>query len=89
MTEGALPSWRRAAAIYSLLRFVVFLGVAGALVLVGFNGYPLLLLALLISSIASLVVLKPQREALTAAQVARREQRTAERDERRARLDAS
>lgn len=89
MTESGPTNWRRAAVIYSGLRFVVFLGVAGALVLVGFNGYPLLLLALLISSIASLVVLKPQRAALTAAQVARREQRTAERDERRARLESS
>ncbi|GAC1443218.1 MAG: hypothetical protein NVSMB55_16260 [Mycobacteriales bacterium] len=88
MTESAAPGWRRTLLVYSALRCVVFLGCAGALVLVGFNGYPLLLLALLISSIASLVVLKPQREALTAAQVARREQRAAERDERRARLDA-
>jgi membrane protein implicated in regulation of membrane protease activity len=83
------PSWRRIVVVYTALRFVVFLGCAGVLVLLGFNGLPLLAIAVLISSIVSYVVLKPQRLQLTEAQVARREARAAERDERRARLESS
>jgi hypothetical protein len=73
--------------IYTALRFVVFLGTAGFFAIFGLNGFPLLLAALLVSSIVSLVVLKPQRAALVAAQVARTERRAAERESMRARLD--
>jgi hypothetical protein len=73
--------------IYTALRFVVFRGTAGFFAIFGLNGFPLLLAALLVSSIVSLVVLKPQRAALVAAQVARTERRAAERESMRARLD--
>jgi Na+/H+ antiporter NhaC len=73
--------------VYTALRFVVFLGTAGFFAIFGINGFPLLLAALLVSSIVSLVVLKPQRAALVAAQVARTERRAAERESMRARLD--
>jgi hypothetical protein len=80
-------SWRRIVLVYSALRFVVFLGCAGVLLLIGLNGLPLLAFAVLISSIVSYFVLKPQRLQLTEAQVARRDARAAARDEQRARLD--
>ena len=80
---------RRAWAVYTGLRLVVFIGTAGLLILLGLNGFPLLLAALLISSIVSLLVLSPQRAALVRAQVARREERQAQREAVRSRLDES
>lgn len=79
----------RALAVYTALRLVVFLGTAGLFVLLGFNGFPLLLVALLVSSIVSLLVLRQQRAALVLAQAARREQRAADRRALRERLDDS
>jgi hypothetical protein len=73
--------------IYTALRLLVFVGTAGLLVIFGLNGFPLLIVALLVSSIVSLVVLRPQRAVLVAAQAARSEQRAAERQALRARLD--
>jgi hypothetical protein len=75
--------------IYTALRFVVFFGTAGLFAIFGLNGFPLLLVALLVSSIVSLIVLRPQRAALVQAQVARTERRAAERESLRARLDES
>jgi hypothetical protein len=85
MTDA--PSLRRPWLVYSALRLVVFVGTAGALVLLGLNGFPLLIVALLVSSIVSLLVLGPQRTAAVNAAVARREQKSAERASARARLD--
>jgi hypothetical protein len=85
MTEN--PSLRRPWLVYTALRLVVFIGTAGALILLGLNGFPLLFVALLVSSIVSLLVLGPQRRAAVDAAVARREQRSAERASARARLD--
>ncbi|MCU1672040.1 MAG: hypothetical protein JWN77_153 [Frankiales bacterium] len=74
--------------VYSGLRMALFLGVAAAIwVITQLNGFPLLLLALLVSSIASLFLLRPQREALVAAQERRAEARAAEKAALRARLD--
>jgi hypothetical protein len=75
--------------IYTALRMLVFIGTAGFFAIFGLNGYPLLFVALLVSSIVSLLVLRPQRTALVEAQAARREQRAAERESLRARLDES
>ncbi|MCW2724642.1 MAG: hypothetical protein JWN35_1563 [Frankiales bacterium] len=83
------PGIRRALLIYTALRLVVFVGTAGVLIVFGLNGFPLLLIALLISSIASLFVLRPQRDALTAAQQARNEYRRAEKERDRSRLEGS
>jgi hypothetical protein len=88
VTDGApAPSARRAWLVYTALRLLVFVGTAGVLILLGLNGFPLLLAALLISSVVSLLVLKPQRTAAVDAALARREQRSAERESARARLD--
>jgi cell division protein FtsL len=80
---------RRIWLTYTVLRFVVFLGTAGFFAIFGMNGFPLLLVALLVSSIVSLIVLRPQRAALVEAQTARVERRAAERESLRARLDES
>ena len=73
--------------LYTGLRFLVFIGTAGFFAIFGLNGFPLLLVALLVSSIVSLLVLRPQRAALVAAQAERMERRAAEREALRARLD--
>jgi membrane protein implicated in regulation of membrane protease activity len=80
---------RRTWLIYTALRMVVFIGTAGLFAIFGLNGFPLLLVALLVSSIVSLLVLRPQRSALVEAQAARTERRQAERESLRARLDES
>ena len=78
----------RAWAVYTGLRFAVFLGVAAALFLVlRINGLLLLLVALLVSSIASLFLLRPQRDRLVLAQQRRVEAREREKAQLRARLD--
>jgi membrane protein implicated in regulation of membrane protease activity len=88
-----LPSYRdvvrRIWLTYTALRLVVFIGTAGFFAIFGLNGFPLLLVALLVSSIVSLIVLRPQRAALVEAQTARTERRAAERESMRARLDES
>lgn len=82
------PDLRRAWLTYSALRLVVFVGTAGLLVVaLRLTGYPLLLAALLVSSILSLLVLRPQRSALVAAQLAHRERKAGDRAANRARLD--
>lgn len=74
-------------AVYTGLRLAVFLAVAGVLFLVfRLNGFPLLLVALLVSSVASLFLLRAQRDALVAAQQARVQQRREERERRQERL---
>ncbi|MDT7546801.1 MAG: hypothetical protein QOE99_2911 [Actinomycetota bacterium] len=82
-----MHSARRTWLVYTALRMVVFVGTAGFFLLFGLTGYPLLLVSLLVSSIVSLFVLRPQRTALVVAQTERREQRQSERDALRARLD--
>ena len=100
MVEGAAPkdearpveaapgsvggAWLR----YTLMRLALFLGTAAVLFLVlRMNGFPLLLVSLLVSSIASLFVLQRQRDALVAAQEAKGLQRRAEKQRQRERLD--
>jgi membrane protein implicated in regulation of membrane protease activity len=76
--------------VYTGLRLVVFAGVAAAIYLVTrLNGFPLLLVALLVSSIASLFLLQSQRQALVESQQRRAEQRAEEKASLRARLDES
>ena len=73
---------------YTLLRLALFLATAAVLFLVlRLNGFPLLLVALLVSSIASLFVLQRQRDALVAAQEAKGLRRRAEKQRQRERLD--
>jgi hypothetical protein len=75
--------------VYTALRFVVFVGTAGLLLILGLNGLLLLMAALLVSSVVSLLVLRPQRAAVIRAQLARRERRAAEREALRAPLEDS
>ena len=93
MSDPAAPASvdvRRAWLTYTALRLLVFLGTAGLLVVaLDLNGFPLLLVALLVSSILSLLVLRTQRTALVAAQLARRERKSAERAARRTQLGGS
>ena len=88
--EDDAPPPRRAVnawMLYTALRMLVFVGTAGLFAIFGMNGFPLLLVALLVSSIVSLFVLRPQRAALVASRAARTEQRAAEHESMRARLD--
>ena len=82
------PGTARLWLVYTGLRLAVFVGVAGVLyLLTSLNGFPLLLLSLLLSSIASLFLLKAQRDALVAEQERRAEERAAEKAALRAQLD--
>jgi membrane protein implicated in regulation of membrane protease activity len=81
--HGVKKDW----VVYTALRLLVFVGAAGFFAIFGLNGFPLIIVALLVSSIVSLWALRPQRAALVAAQAARSEQRAAKRQELRARLD--
>lgn len=84
------PSTTRLWLVYTGLRLAVFVGVAAAIYLVTrINGFPLLLLALLVSSIASLFLLRRQRDALVLAQERRAEQRAHDKAQLRAELDES
>jgi len=73
--------------IYTGLRLVLFVCVTGVLIVVGLNGFPLLLLGLFGSSILSLFMLKPQRDALVRAQEDRHQRKAAEKADLRAKLD--
>jgi hypothetical protein len=88
VTEEQPVSLGRAWAVYTALRFAVFLGTAAALFLVlRLNGLLLLLVAILVSSIASLFLLRSQRERVVAAQERRVAVRQQEKAQLRARLD--
>jgi membrane protein implicated in regulation of membrane protease activity len=83
-----VPSVARAWFVYTALRMLVFLGAAAVLFLtLGLNGLPLLVVALLASSILSLVLLGPPRHRLVVANEARAEQRRDQRARQRERLD--
>lgn len=73
--------------VYTTLRLLVFIGTAGFFAIFGLNGFPLLIVAALVSGIVSVPVLRAQRAALAAAQQERRVRRSAERDAIRAQLD--
>jgi membrane protein implicated in regulation of membrane protease activity len=85
---AASPGVLRTYLVYTGLRLAVFAGTAAALFLVlRINGFALLLAALLVSSIASLFLLRRQRDALVAAQERKGEARRAEKERLRAQLD--
>ena len=86
--DAAQPSVLRTYLVYTGLRLAVFVGTAAVLFLVvRINGFPLLLAALLVSSIASLFLLRRQRDALVRAQERKALARRAEKERLRARLD--
>jgi sensor domain CHASE-containing protein len=57
----------RTVLIYSLSRLALFAATAGVLFLVGFRGFLVLALAILISGVISLVLLSRQRDAVSSA----------------------
>ena len=86
---GPVPAARpgRALLVYSALRLVLLVGAYAVLVAIGLDGLLALGGAVLLSALLSLVLLRRQRDAFTEASLARADQRRAERDARRARLD--
>jgi LPXTG-motif cell wall-anchored protein len=83
------PRPGRAFAVYSALRLGLLLVCFVLLRLIVGEGNPLLVVggAVLLSALLSLVLLRRQRDAFTAASMARADQRRAARAARRARLD--
>ena len=77
----------RAFLLYSSMRLLLLLVVFAVLLAVGLPTVLALGGAVLGSALLSVVLLRRQREAFTAASVARAERRRAERQARRARLD--
>jgi hypothetical protein len=77
----------RAFAVYSALRLALLLVSFAVLLAIGLDGLLAIGGAVLLSALLSLVLLRSQRDAFTSASVARAEQRRAEKERRRARLD--
>lgn len=73
--------------VYTGLRVLAFVGCYLLLVLVGLRGLLAIAVALLLSSLASLVLLTKQRDAVAAALQARRGDRAAEQARLRTMLD--
>ena len=87
MTSPAVPRPGRPFLVYSALRMALLLACYGVLRLLGVEGLLAVGAAVLMSALLSLVLLRRQRDAFTAASLARADQRRADRDARRARLD--
>ena len=87
--SAPLPSPGRAFAVYSALRLALLLVCFVALRLILGEGNELLVVgaAVLMSALLSLVLLRRQRDAFTEASMARAEERRADQQRRRARLD--
>ena len=83
------PTRGRAWLVYTGLRLLVFAGVALVLILFRVATFPSLLIALLVSSVLSLFLLRSQRDRVVAAQQFRQEQRRGRQQAERARLDES
>lgn len=79
--QPAPMSTGRAVALYTSLRVLVFLLCWVVFLLLGLEGLLAVAAAVLASSIVSIIVLKPQREALNAAARARMERKLAEREQ--------
>jgi hypothetical protein len=83
------PSPGKAFAVYSLLRLALLVVSFAVLRVIVGPGNDLLVIgaAVLLSAMLSLVLLRRQRDAFTAASLARADQRRADRQARRERLD--
>ena len=77
----------RAVAVYTALRAVAFVGSYGLLILLGVRSIPAIVLALLLSAVISLVLLRPQRQAVSDAVAARVERLAQELERLRGMLD--
>ncbi|MCW2714166.1 MAG: hypothetical protein JWN88_1213 [Frankiales bacterium] len=89
MTAPEAPDPRpgRALLVYTLLRFALLLVSYAVLLAVGLDGLLAVGVAVLMSALLSLVLLRRQRDAFTSASMARADQRRMVKQERRARLD--
>ena len=77
----------RAFAVYTALRAVAFVGAYGLLIVLGVRSIPAIVLALVLSALVSLVLLRPQRQAVADALAERHERRLTERERLRGMLD--
>ena len=81
------PSLGRAVAVYTALRGVAFGGTYGLMLVLGMSNFGALFVALVVSSLVALVLLRPQREAVAVALAARSERKRVERERLRSLLD--
>ena len=87
MSSPTTQSPGRAFLVYSALRLVLLVVAYSVLLAVGLDGLLAVGGAVLLSALLSLVLLRRQRDAFTSASLARAEERRAEQQRRRARLD--
>jgi hypothetical protein len=87
MTAPSTSSPGRAFLVYSALRLVLLVVAYSVLLAIGLDGLLAVGGAVLLSALLSLVLLRRQRDAFTEASLARAEQRRADKERRRARLD--
>ena len=82
-----VPSAGRVVLLYSSLRLLLFLALWLVLVLLGVAPLPGALAAAVLTSLLSLVLLKKQRDQVSAVVLARHERKRLEREELQRRLD--
>ena len=82
-----VPSAGRVVLLYSSLRLLLFLALWLVLVLLGDEPLPGALAAAVLTSLLSLVLLKKQRDQVSAVVLARHERKRLEREELQRRLD--
>ncbi len=87
MTTPSTTGAGRALLVYTGLRLALLLVCLVVLRLLGLSGLLAAGAAVLLSALLSVVLLRGQRDALTAASIARADQRRADKQARRARLD--
>ncbi len=87
MTSPTTQGPGRAFLVYSALRLVLLVVAYSVLLALGLDGLLAVGGAVLLSALLSLVLLRRQRDAFTEASLARAEERRADAQRRRARLD--
>ncbi len=87
MTSPKTQGPGRAFLVYSALRLVLLVVAYSVLLAIGVDGLLAVGGAVLLSALLSLVLLRRQRDAFTEASMARADERRAEKQRRRARLD--
>jgi hypothetical protein len=87
MSSPSTPSPGRAFLVYSALRLVLLVVAYSVLLAIGVDGLLAIGGAVLLSALLSLVLLRRQRDAFTHASMVRADERRADKERRRARLD--
>jgi hypothetical protein len=87
MSTSSPPSPARAFLVYSALRLVLLVVAYSVLLAIGVDGLLAVGGAVLLSALLSLVLLRRQRDAFAEASMARADERRADKQRRRARLD--